>query len=218
LDIVLHPEERRCLGNADDKRTREFVTGRACARFALAKLGLPATAIGHGPGSEPLWPSGVVGSLTHCAGFRACAVARSADAWSLGIDAEPNAPLPSVVLSDVIFGHERGLPHVAGGVHLDRLIFSAKEAVYKAWYPLTRRWLSFGDVSVSLDLPEETFSAHVLVPDQPRGGSAELELHGRWSMVNDVICTSLVLLPGNVRTGPGQMSSRRPVRDPTKRP
>src|SRR5579859_3618236 len=147
LDIELFPEEKRSMGRAVDKRRREFVTGRACARRALAQLGVGPVAVPSGARGEPLWPAGVVGSITHCQGYRACAVARMEEVASLGIDAEVNAPLPEGVLEQVTFGPERQLASQTGklasqtgGVFMDRLLFTAKEAVYKAWYPLARRW------------------------------------------------------------------------------
>ena len=109
LDIELFPEEELALGDAVEKRRREFVTGRACAREALAGLGLPPSPIGSGTKGEPLWPPGVTGSITHCEGYRASAVARSSSALMLGIDAERNAPLREGVWEEVAHGREREL-------------------------------------------------------------------------------------------------------------
>ena len=75
-EVVLFPEEQAVIANAVDKRRLEFTTARACARVALGKLGLPPVPIVPGPRGAPRWPAGVVGSITHCAGYRACAVAR----------------------------------------------------------------------------------------------------------------------------------------------
>lgn len=98
LEIELLPEEQRLLDGAVEKRRREFVTGRACARRALQKLGLPATAIARGPRGEPLWPPAVVGSITHCRRYTASAVARASDLVAIGIDAEANEALGAVAL------------------------------------------------------------------------------------------------------------------------
>ena len=169
LDGDLFASERQALGRAVDKRRREFTTGRACARLALRRLGAPVVAIPSGRHGEPLWPAGVVGSITHCDGYRACATARSDAAIAIGIDAEPNVALPAGVLEEVVHGRELEL---VGGrlapapgaepVDLARLVFSAKEAVYKAWFPLTGRWLGFEDVELSVEPGE--FCARLLVP------------------------------------------------------
>ena len=83
----------------------------------------------------------------------------------LGIDAERNAPLREGVWEEVAHGRERELRDGgSGGVpHLDAVLFSAKEAIFKAWYPLTGRWLGFGDAELSID-PSGTFTARLLVP------------------------------------------------------
>jgi len=100
LGIELFPEELRSLGRAVDKRRREFTTGRACARAALSQLGIGPTAIPGGARGQPLWPPGIVGSITHCRGYCACAVARAERVVSLGIDAEANLPLEVGLLVD----------------------------------------------------------------------------------------------------------------------
>lgn len=200
LDSELFPEERASLGRAVEKRRREFTTGRACARLALGRLGAPLAAIPSGEHGEPLWPPGVVGSITHCLGYRACAVAWSATVTALGIDAEPNAVLPDGVLEEVAHGQElelvgRGAPTVDGENSLDlpRLLFSAKEAVYKAWFPLTGRWLGFEDVELSMDVARATFRAKLLVPGPVVAGASLTEFTGQWTMQDGIICTAVVV-------------------------
>jgi 4'-phosphopantetheinyl transferase EntD len=193
LEVELFPEEERALGEALAKRRREFVTGRACARQALIKLGVAPTPIASGERGEPLWPAGVVGSITHCRGYSACAVAHKADLRAVGIDAEPNRPLPTGVLARVAFGPERELLASDDGPHEDRLLFSAKEAVYKAWFPLTGRWLSFEQVQVSLERDAEEFAAALLVQSPSIDGMPLTELRGRWSVLDGVILTAVVV-------------------------
>src|SRR5689334_18679792 len=126
----LLPEEAAQLGRAVEKRVREFTTARTCARRALGKLGLPAAPILRGPNRAPSWPPGVVGSITHCRGYRAAAVALQRDVLTVGIDAEVHEGLPAGVLGQVAVDRERAwLAEAPGGVHWDRLLFSAKESV-----------------------------------------------------------------------------------------
>ncbi len=197
LDVALFPEEEQLLGRAVDKRRREFVTARACARTALRQLGLPAVAIPAGARGEPLWPAGIVGSITHCAGYRACAVARTEDLATVGIDAEPNAPLPDGVLPEIARAEERAwlneMARIEPSVHWDRLLFSAKEAVYKAWFPLAGRWLGFEDATVSIDLARGSFEARLLVPG-PRVGADHLSsLGGRFFTRDGLVITAICL-------------------------
>ena len=189
LETELFAEEERALGTAVAKRRREFVTGRACAHRALERLGLVPTPIACGAHGEPLWPAGVVGSITHCERYRACAVARAQDVRSLGIDAEPHAPIATDVLEAIASAQERrALAAHGSGVCWDRLLFSAKEAVFKAWYPLTRRGLAFDDVDVRIDRRGGTFRADVLVAD-----GEPAEFHGRWRVAGGIVAAAVVV-------------------------
>jgi 4'-phosphopantetheinyl transferase EntD len=201
VDVELFPEEELALGQAVEKRRREFVTGRACAREALAGLGLPPSPIGSGAKGEPLWPPGVTGSITHCEGYRASAVARSSSALMLGIDAERNARLQEGVWEQVAHGRERELRDgdSDAGHHLDAVLFSAKEAIFKAWYPLTRRWLGFGDAELAIDV-SGTFTARLLVPQTVVSGVQLRELAGSWTADADVVVTA-VLVPSAPEPG-----------------
>ncbi len=188
LSSELFAQEARSLGSAVDTRRREFTTGRACARHALARLGLPAVAVGSGLHGEPLWPAGVVGSITHCARYRACAVARAQDVRAIGIDAEVDAPLPAGVLATVAsFDERRALAQHGAGACWDRVLFSAKEAVYKAWFALTARGLEFEDVDVRIDPAGGTFAARLHVDGPVRA------LDGRWAVCDGIVATSVVV-------------------------
>lgn len=200
LDTELFAEEEQAVGLAVEKRRREFATGRACAGLALEGLGLPRMPIPSGERGEPVWPSGVVGSITHCTGYRACAVAWSEDVVVVGIDAEVHQPLPRGVWEQVAFGRERALAARRGaGVCLDRVLFSAKEAVYKGWFPLAARWLGFEDVELAIDVAAGTFSARLLVPGPVVDGAQLRELSGRWCVDGGLVAAAVVLLP--TRTG-----------------
>ncbi|MEZ0108044.1 4'-phosphopantetheinyl transferase EntD [Catenulispora sp. EB89] len=195
-DAVLMPGEEAVIARAVDKRRMEYITTRHLARTALVRLGFPPVAIGTGGNREPLWPAGVVGSMTHCRGYRAAAVARvgagegsgglaggpggaggigraggaggggaglggAGGVVGLGIDAEPHGPLPEGVFDTIARPDEMpALAELAAErpqVRWDRLVFSAKESVYKAWFPVARRWLGFGEASVAF-VPDEAMS------------------------------------------------------------
>jgi 4'-phosphopantetheinyl transferase EntD len=192
----LFPEEQVSVQRAVEKRRREFATGRACARLALGRLGIAPVPIPAGERGEPLWPSGVVGSITHCTGYCASAVAAVDRVATVGIDAEVHEPLPDGVLEQVAFGRELTMVAERGaGVCLDRLLFSAKEAVYKAWFPLARRWLGFEDVELTLDLAGSAFRARLLVPGPVVGGSRLSEFRGRWCVQDGVVSSAVTVLP-----------------------
>ena len=196
-ETVLFPEEEAVIAKAVDKRRREFTTARACARAALAKLGVRPVPIVPGVRGAPQWPAGVVGSITHCDGYRACAVARSSDIVTIGLDAEPHDRLPDGVLGAVSLALERArvteLRAAVPGVCWDRLLFCVKESVYKAWFPLTGRWLGFEEARVDFHPVSSTFTAQLLVPGPVVNGRPLTGFDGRWRVSDGLIATAIVI-------------------------
>ncbi|MGW2254672.1 4'-phosphopantetheinyl transferase family protein [Kitasatospora sp. NPDC001660] len=194
----LEPAEEALMAKAVDKRRREFTTVRHCARAALARLGVPYRPIVPGRLGAPSWPDGVVGSLTHCDGFRAAVVARSGDLASVGVDAEPALPLPEGVIDVIALPDERrrieALLSSHPGIPWDRILFSAKESVYKAWFPLTGTFLDFGEADLTLS-PDGTFTARLLVPG-PTVGTRRIDgFDGRWTVRDGLLATAIAVAP-----------------------
>lgn len=191
FEAELAASELAAIRRAVASRRREYTTARACAHAALSRLGLPPGPIPPGPAGEPRWPAGVVGSITHCEGYRAAAVARRRDVGALAIDAEPNRPLPAGVLAAITAGEERARLRrhrkETADVCWDRLLFSAKEAVFKLWFPLTGDKLGFEDASVEFDLATGTFRGCL------RAGRPALK--GRWVAGEGLIVTGICLSP-----------------------
>jgi 4'-phosphopantetheinyl transferase EntD len=193
----LFPEEEAMMARAVEKRRREFATARACAHRALARLGVAPAPLAAGERGEPVWPPGIAGSITHCRGYRGCAVARTEGVAAIGIDAEPHAPLPAGLIGDVAGPEEAArLGELARGepaVHWDRLLFSAKEAVYKAWYPLAGRWLGFEDAVLDFDPAGRTFSARLLVPGPLVAGAEITGFRGRWLVADGLVLAAIAV-------------------------
>jgi len=171
----VHPAEASRLQRMSDKRRLEFALGRACARRALARLGIHDFAL-HGDADRvPIWPEGVVGSLTHCRGLCAATVARRGPLLGLGIDAEPIRALAPRLLERICTPRERA--HLAAlpstiptgwGV----VAFSAKESFYKCYYPLARSFLGFHDVDLTLDPAAGRFQVRLIREDAPPAADA----------------------------------------------
>jgi 4'-phosphopantetheinyl transferase EntD len=195
--VTLFPEEEAVVARAVDKRRNEFTTARGCARAALARLGLPPVPIVPGLRGAPQWPSGVVGSITHCAGYRACAVARDRDVVTIGLDAEPHEALPDGVLGAVASDTEQArlaaLAAAKPGLCWDRMLFCVKESVYKAWFPLTRRWLGFEEACVDIDPAGPGFTARLLVEGPAVNGAVLTGFEGRWLVRDGLIITAIVI-------------------------
>nr|WP_225955072.1 4'-phosphopantetheinyl transferase superfamily protein [Kibdelosporangium phytohabitans] len=198
-ESTMFPEEAEHVAKAVDKRRREYATVRYCARQAFAELGIPPAPLLNGERGAPRWPDGVVGSMTHCAGYRAAVVALKADIHTLGIDAEPHGPLPEGVLGVISRDEEKvrlaELTAADGSVHWDRMLFCAKETVYKAWYPLTHRWLGFEEASITLAV-DGTFEAELLVPGPVIAGEQVGGFTGRWIVGDGLVITAIAIPVG----------------------
>ena len=196
---VLFSEEEAVIRDAVESRRAEFRTVRHCARTALGELGLSPVPVLPGPRREPRWPEGIVGSMTHCSGYRAAAVARVGDVVSLGIDAEPHEALPDGMLPRLARSEEISrldrLYARHPEVHWDRLTFSAKEAVYKAWFPLVGGWLGFHDASLTIHPERQAFDVFLHDGRLPRNERATNVLNGRWIVENGLLITCVVVAP-----------------------
>lgn len=192
------PGEQDLIANAVPGRRGEFITARRCARQALGQLGHPPVVLRPGPRREPQWPDGIVGSITHCAGYRAAAVARKGELAAVGIDAEPHGPLPLDVAGAVTIETEADLmaklARTDPSIHWGRVLFSAKESIYKAWYPLTLRWLGFEDAQLTIDPATQTFTGRLLVDGTRLDGGPDLtEMHGRYLISAELVRTAVIV-------------------------
>jgi 4'-phosphopantetheinyl transferase EntD len=182
----LYPVEAEQLGDVVASRRHEFALGRTCARRALATLGVDTGAILVGARRAPVWPAGVVGSITHTRTSCIAAVARSEDILGVGIDAEELQELPPAVADLVLTLEERD----DSGPHAELIAFSAKEAIYKLWWPLAGSWLDFEDVRVRLDHSAGTFLAEIC----PRtAGCMTTVVDGRFAVTAGMVLTAVVV-------------------------
>ncbi|MEU7006235.1 4'-phosphopantetheinyl transferase superfamily protein [Streptomyces sp. NPDC046332] len=197
-DSVLYPAEAQRVAGAVDARRREFATVRFCARQALGELGVSPAPILNGERGAPIWPDGTVGSMTHCQGYRAAAVAYATDLATIGIDAEPDLPIRAEGTRELVMVPEERARVAALRVRRpevawDRLVFSAKESVYKAWFPLTGRWLDFHEAVITIDPDRGTFHARLLVPGPEIGGSRVRAFEGSWLRREGILLTAIAL-------------------------
>lgn len=201
---LIFEEEEEQIREVVPKRRNEYISVRCCARIALRRMGLPPSPLPKGDGGAPRWPWGVVGSMTHCVRYRAAVTAFSSDYSSIGIDAERNEKLPDEVTPLVITRHEeallRQLRESPFSVQWDTLFFCAKEALFKAWYPLTKEWLGFEDAHVSLvakpcSTPSSSYGAFHARPSREFENRSEdrtgffPSVRGKWQCRDGIITT-----------------------------
>jgi 4'-phosphopantetheinyl transferase EntD len=188
----LHPVEAALVDGSRPDRLAELATGRECARRALREIGIddPDRAILADEHGAPVWPEGVVGSISHTAGWTGAVAARrtrQAGIASIGLDAEVAAPLPVGALEVVASDRERlalaRLGRADAHIPWDAVLFSAKEAAYKASYPLTGVVLHHEQVAVVL-APDGRFRA-----EARDGIRMPCRVRGRWRAGPDVVIT-----------------------------
>ncbi len=190
----LLPEEEAALGDVSNKRRRDFALGRECARQALQKLGIGPMPILRGGTGEPLWPPGVCGSITHCEGYCGAVAAFQADIPGIGIDAECLRAVRDGVLEHVALETERvWIKGADSRIPWDILLFSAKESVFKAWFPAVGTWLGFEHARIEFHPATRGFRAIVL-PNAPGArGNAPTELIGRFRVDSERVQTCAVI-------------------------
>ncbi|MBD9653134.1 4'-phosphopantetheinyl transferase superfamily protein [Ensifer sp. ENS09] len=191
----LHPPEVAFVANAVDQRRREFAAGRRCARAAMQTLGIPQQTVAAGTDRAPVWPNGIVGSITHCDSLCGAVVARKADGFrSLGLDIEPAKSLDSHLVELICNSQEIAWLNMFCRDNqglMARAVFSAKEAVYKAQYALSGVMLDFHALSIRLAVMESSFVAtfHVLANPFLIGD----RIHGRIAIDGGYIATAVIL-------------------------
>jgi 4'-phosphopantetheinyl transferase EntD len=172
---TLSPREAAHLGRAVPKRAAEFAAGRHCAREALRQFGVVGWDLLVGADRVPLWPDGMVGSISHTARFCAAVVAERRRFHSLGLDVETDRRVTADLYEQFLTATERRrLGGIGDAESLATLIFSAKEAFYKAQYPLTGEWLEFGDIEIDVEESEASTGTLTVRPLRP------LALAARW--------------------------------------
>ena len=194
-DDPVTSEEAAFIAGAVEKRQREFAIGRSLARRALSGLSFARVSIAAGAHREPTWPPGIVGSITHCLGYSAAVVARTETIAAIGIDAEVNAPISEGVLRLVAREEERAWIREQSDptVCWDRLLFSAKESVFKAWFPLMGRWLGFEAVRVTFQPDCGAFRATLIGEHATVGRHVLNSFEGRYMIRTGHLLTAVAV-------------------------
>ena len=158
------PGEEEALGpRAIERRRTYFALGRAAAREALAEIGVPGVAIGRGSAGEPVWPEGIVGAISHAGETAIALVGRNTDYAGLGVDVEELARGPSARAARLVCRPaEMEWVDAESGTRRLTMLFSAKEAVFKAVFPIARVWLGFADAELEWVAGRCGFDARLL--------------------------------------------------------
>ena len=162
MPMVTEPQEVAAVKNAVPRRLAEFHAGRAAARAAMVALGLPPRPIPMGPDRAPLWPEGLTGSISHSADACVAVVGLRNDWAGIGVDLEEATALAPDLFSAICTEAEQKWlatqPASERGL-MAKLIFSAKEAAYKAQFSITGELFGFQTLELSIDREKTTFNA-----------------------------------------------------------
>jgi 4'-phosphopantetheinyl transferase EntD len=156
----LHPAEENYFSQLSSvSRKEHYRSGRICAGEVLSKLGTIGQPVLRDPQTrEPLWPEGISGAITHSGNWAAAAAGKTSDVLGIGIDLEDlERQVDSRISRHVCIPEEQKWLQECGEDFLEqnlKIIFSAKESIFKAFFPYTRTYLHFHDARI---LMEQTF-------------------------------------------------------------
>jgi len=181
-------EEGRHMENAVVARRNEFIAGRRCARAALSKLGQTASALPPDAEGVPVWPAGTVGSISHSRGL-CCAVATSTDVTCcLGLDLEKTTRLSARAMARVV--HPLEVDFVGDDQTKGSLLFSVKEAFFKAQFPQWHVQPNFKDLALHVDLAAEQMSVQEIAPHLPKAlREAAIGMQFRYRFFGEYVVT-----------------------------
>lgn len=178
---ALFPEELDGIRKAIPRRQREFAAGRQAAREAMANIGWPPMAIPSAPDRSPVWPPGLVGSISHNRVACVAIAGRHHQVHALGIDLEDDVPIEPTLWNTICRPEElavlASIPGSQQGRWVTR-VFCAKEAFYKWQFPQTGHMLSFCDVHVTLHSNNHNFRARTMKTGSSMEPSPSLEGRG----------------------------------------
>ena len=188
-----HPAEAVLVAGAADRRRAEFLAGRACARSCLDALGFGDAPVLRGERGMPIWPEGAIGSISHSGTIGIAVVAANVTAQSIGIDVEQQRAVTDEV-QDLLFRPEERerlalLPQEERRAAAT-LMFSAKEAFYKAQFPIGRVFVDYRDVVVE---PSERGFAVTTCIDIEGLGRSGTRFDGRWFAADGHVVTAIAL-------------------------
>ena len=193
--------EERSVLNAVQKRREEFAAGRAAARRALGILGIPSLPIPRADDRRPIWPREIIGSISHAESLAAAVVGRGEDFAGVGLDIEAAVPLKSELRRHILTAAEisaREAAPLVGRVPRCKVGFVAKEALFKAVYPITRTFFGFQDARVEID---EDGSWTAVLAEPPFARSELKILQGKWATAGDMIAAIVCVEGATIDAG-----------------
>lgn len=196
---AVDPVEQGAVKNAVPRRVAEFHAGRAAARAAMVELAFPPAPVAMGADRAPIWPEGVTGSISHTDKACVAVVGDSRDWAGIGVDLEEATALDPLLVAQVCSKSEQawlGLQPPKDRGLMAKLMFSIKEAAYKAQYPLTGKLFGFDGMRIDIDRTNSQFTAtFVMAQGGIRAGAT---LAGNYAYAAGLLVTAVALGHGDV--------------------
>jgi 4'-phosphopantetheinyl transferase EntD len=163
-DGRIYPEEYKFIKAARIKRQRDFIAGRIATRNALRRLNIYNFPILVGKHRNPLFPKNIIGSISHTKDYCAVVISNNKNILSLGFDAETRDSKINDNMMDLICTkNEKIWLKQSNNYKLYvKIIFSAKESIYKCYFPIIKEFLDFQDVEISINLVKNNFTFKIL--------------------------------------------------------
>ncbi len=189
----LYPEEEAAVSKAVDVRKKEFAAGRACARKALANIGIHDFPLKKNTDGTVQWPPPAVGALTHSRVWCAAAVALRADVRGIGIDTESVSRISAAIEKKILTRSEREwIAVMPDRQRWTALVFSAKESVYKCLYTASGDRPGFLEICVSIEPGSDIFTA-VCYAGKDSCIKAQRSLAGKYLFAGGEVFTGVVM-------------------------
>lgn len=181
--------EAERMGSAGDYRKREFAGGRDCARAALGRAGFPEEPIPADDDGVPVWPAGARAAISHSRAYCAAVAARSAEYRILGLDLEKTNRLSRSAIARVV--HPKEQAYVQGDQQQASLLFCAKEAFFKAQFPVWRTNANFHDLVLAVDAENDSMAVQHIdrrFPEELRALATDIQF--RFRFFEDFVVTA----------------------------
>ena len=150
-------------------RKRDYLMGRYCAKQALLNFGSPTANLTPGKNGCPIWPKGVIGSISHTNGMAVAVVADQQLYSGIGVDMEKRVSENEANKIMPVIGAPEEWEIITHNFQGDiktgfTVLFSAKESIYKALYPSVNDIFDFSEARLASFAPEEQRLEFILSP------------------------------------------------------
>ncbi|HET7086999.1 MAG TPA: 4'-phosphopantetheinyl transferase superfamily protein [Rhizomicrobium sp.] len=194
----LWSDEKSYVQRSVEERQRQFAAGRCAARSALSHFGVKPQPLIMNSDGAPVWPSGFVGSISHCARVCAAVVGPSKCHIGMGIDVEELDSFAPEIERWICTATERSHFSQLPKAEWWKIAFSAKEAFYKSYYPIRKLFLDFCDVVIYFEhnepVNEGTFKIEIDV-DRAEPLADNIACFGKWIVTEGLVFTAVTIQP-----------------------